>query len=179
MNWKEEPASENQLGHLRQLGYDPDHPLTKGEAANLISDFEALGMGQAFLQETDTSDLATLSAYRLHLTVGNAKRAATEAQALQLQDVRYTLELAIAQRQAFWADTCNEGDRVHLVSPQAVSLHKRHGYRFAIPTLQQVQVVLDALDSILPSWDRDHPELFYQTLELNFPDLLRHQNRLQ
>ena len=38
---------------------------------------------------------------------------------------------------------------------------------------EQVQEVLDALDSALPVWDREHPELFYQTLELNFPQLVK------
>jgi hypothetical protein len=36
-----------------------------------------------------------------------------------------------------------------------------------------VQVVLEALDAAMPLWDRDHPELFYQALELNFPQLVR------
>jgi hypothetical protein len=26
----------------------------------------------------------------------------------------------------------------------------------------------------MPSWDRDRPEVFFQTLSLNFPQLLRH-----
>jgi len=38
----------------------------------------------------------------------------------------------------------------------------------------QVQSILEALDSALPAWDRDSPEMFYRTLELNFPELLRH-----
>jgi hypothetical protein len=36
-----------------------------------------------------------------------------------------------------------------------------------------VQEILDALDSAMPAWEREHPALFYQTLELNFPHLLR------
>jgi hypothetical protein len=36
-----------------------------------------------------------------------------------------------------------------------------------------VQHILDALDSAAPFWDKEHPELFYQTLQLNFPELVR------
>jgi hypothetical protein len=39
----------------------------------------------------------------------------------------------------------------------------------------QVQHILDALDAALPNWEREHPDLFYKTLELNFPELLRMQ----
>jgi hypothetical protein len=31
--------------------------------------------------------------------------------------------------------------------------------------------VLTALDAAVPAWETLHPELFYQTLELNFPEL--------
>jgi hypothetical protein len=34
-------------------------------------------------------------------------------------------------------------------------------------------VTLDALDAAMGSWDRDYPQLFYQALELNFPELRR------
>jgi hypothetical protein len=36
-----------------------------------------------------------------------------------------------------------------------------------------VKAVLDALDGAMPLWDKEHPELFYQTLEINFPELVR------
>jgi hypothetical protein len=47
------------------------------------------------------------------------------------------------------------------------------GCRFFAPNYEQVQEVLDALDNAMPLWDHDNPELFYQTLELNFPHLAR------
>jgi hypothetical protein len=58
-------------------------------------------------------------------------------------------------------------------SAHALALHRSYGCRFSSPSLQQVQGILNALDAALPSWERDHPELFFQTLELNFSELLR------
>jgi len=85
------------------------------------------------------------------------------------------LGLAIAKRQEFWADTCSDADKMHPVAAQGLVLQKKHGCRFTVPTAAQIQAILDSLDRVLPSWDKDHPELFYQTLELSFPELLRHQ----
>jgi hypothetical protein len=76
-------------------------------------------------------------------------------------------------RQEFWLNTCREIREMRMPSPAVLDLYRQHGCRFHAPTKGQVQVVLDALDSALPRWDKDHPELFYQTLEINFPDLLR------
>ncbi len=40
MNWTNEPATESQLGRLKGLGYEPDHPLTQGEAQQILQDLE-------------------------------------------------------------------------------------------------------------------------------------------
>jgi hypothetical protein len=173
MNWKDERATEGQLGHLRQLGHEPEYPLTKGEAARLIAGFEA-HKGPTYFSEETCLELATHSAFRLRLAVEQAKRDA-ESLKPQAQNPQHVVEMAMAERQEFWADTCSDADKVHLVPPQVLALHKKHGHRFATPTLEQVQTVLDALDEVMLLWDRDYPELFYQTLELNFPALLRHQ----
>jgi len=174
MNWKDEPATENQLGHLRRLGYDPDRPLTKGEAAQIISDFEASPADKARGAGSDDLELARLSAYRLRLSVELAWQAVEHGEGARLENPRHALEVALAERQEFWADTCSEADKMHLVSPQVAALHRQHGCHFAVPTAEQVQAILDSLDLAIPVWDRDHPELFYQTLELNFPELLRY-----
>ena len=177
MTWKDEPATEIQLGHLRRLGYEPDRPVTKGEAAQLISDFEELSGSPATPKGDDDLEFARISAYRLRVKVENARRAAAQGSIRPLENPRHLLEVAVAERREFWADTCSEADKMHLVCTQVLALHKQHGCRFAVPTADQVQAILDSLDSALPEWDRDHPELFYQTLELNFPELLRHQQR--
>jgi hypothetical protein len=82
------------------------------------------------------------------------------------------LEAALYDRRQFWMDTCREVLEMQTASRQVLELHIEHGCRFRVPSHTQVQYILDALDSALPGWDRDHPELFYRTLELNFPELL-------
>ena len=84
------------------------------------------------------------------------------------------LELALRERQQFWIDTCRDARDMRYPTQRSMELHRHHGCRFCVPTAKQVQYILDALDSALPHWDRDHPELFFSTLELNFPELLRH-----
>ena len=54
-----------------------------------------------------------------------------------------------------------------------IELYRKFGCRYDPPTQRQVQEILEALDPAMPFWDRDHPELFFQTLELNHPGLLR------
>ncbi len=77
------------------------------------------------------------------------------------------------QRQQFWMDTCREVLEMRAPSRRVLELHAEHGCRFRVPAPHQVQAILTALDSALPGWEREHPGLFYRTLELNFPDLLR------
>ena len=59
-------------------------------------------------------------------------------------------------------------------SREVIEFYRQFGCRFCEPTREQVEEVLQALDSAMPQWDTLHPELFYQTLELNFPELVRH-----
>lgn len=83
------------------------------------------------------------------------------------------IESARHRRQQFWLNTCREVFEMRAASGQVLELHRQHGCRFCVPTPKQVQHILDALDVALPGWDRDHASLFYRTLELNFPELLR------
>ena len=76
-------------------------------------------------------------------------------------------------RQEFWLDTCREVKEMRIGSVPVLELYQMQGCRFFPPNHEQVQELLDALDSAMALWDRDHPELFYQTLELNFPHLVR------
>ncbi len=79
----------------------------------------------------------------------------------------------LIEREEFWADTCREVTQMLHQSPQAMELYRKYGCRFCPPGRQQIQYVLDALDAAVPAWEREHPELFYQTLELNYPELVR------
>ncbi len=151
-----EPATENQLRRLSRLGYAPDHPLTQGDAEHLIEHFEQRpeqpgGSAQAMFHE----------AHDLRLAVEAARQS-------NAQD----LAAAIARRQQFWMDTCREPSNMHSRSAQILELYMKHGCRFLTPTTEEAQEILDALDAAMLFWDRDYPQLFYQTLELNFPSLV-------
>jgi hypothetical protein len=79
----------------------------------------------------------------------------------------------LIEREEFWADTCREIPQMQHATHEAVELYRQYGCRFCSPARQQVQYVLSALDSAVPRWDKEHPELFYQTLELNYPELVK------
>lgn len=178
MNWADEAATEQQLSRLWQLGCKPEHPLTKREAAHLIADFEECPEKHTrrpvALAEEAIDQTTRHAAYRLRVLVENARRALAAAEPGRREAAEQALALAAAERQRFWVDTCRDAPAMHSALTAAVDLYRRFGCRFATPGQQQVQGVLDALDSALPVWDKEHPELFYQTLELNFRELLRH-----
>ncbi len=88
---------------------------------------------------------------------------------------RADVHSAVAARQQFWFDTCRDARDLHLIGPQALEFHHYFGAKYFPPTWAEVQEVIDALDLAMPGWDQDHPELFYETLKLNFPSLLRHK----
>jgi hypothetical protein len=58
-------------------------------------------------------------------------------------------------------------------SLQVFDLYRTYGCRFTAPTQEQVEEIVNALDGAMLFWDRDYPQLFYQALELNFPELRR------
>jgi len=159
MTWTDGPATWKQLKYLRAHGYTPTpaHRLTKSEASELIRSFGGQPEGPAPLAEKQAQP--ALADARQPVAVGSTERA------------KEALNAGPTQRQEFWLDTCREVMRVG--SMQARELYRKHGCLFCEPTGQQVQEILDALDSALPSWDKDHPELFYETLGLNFPGLRR------
>lgn len=106
-------------------------------------------------------------------------RVATEAAHRLLEtnpngpNVRADAVAAAHGRQEFWLDTCREVKEMRIGSMQVFELYQMQGCRFFPPNHEQVQELLDALDAAMQLWDRDNPELFYQTLELNFPHLVR------
>lgn len=81
--------------------------------------------------------------------------------------------LADAERVEFWADTCREATRFRIGSKAVQELYREHGCLFYEPSHQQIHEILQALDAALPTWDRDYPHLFYETIRANFPDLVR------
>jgi hypothetical protein len=123
--------------------------------------------------EGDTREVTRQEAYRLRAAAEEARRLMEKTQAHPAERARQDFERAAAQRLEFWLDTCREAGAMRSASKQVLYFYKTCGCRFFEPTQQQVRHILEALDSALPAWDRDNPELFYQTLELNFPELLR------
>ncbi len=174
MDWADEPATEIQLSQLRRFGYKPDHALARGDAAHLISDFEAHPECEARLSQGPVHDATKLQVYRLRVAVVEATQAVATADQQSLVNCQNELSLAMVRRREFWLDTCREPGRMHSASADVLELYMKHGCRFVEPTHEEVQEILDALDSAMPFWDRDYPQLFYQTLELNRPELLRH-----
>jgi hypothetical protein len=174
MNKLEEPASDQQLACLHQYGFHSTEPLTKGKAAEIIHSFRERSALRAEAERGGVSLAARDEALELRFAVARARSALVAAVAAEEFQCRTLLANTIATRQEFWIDTCREVGRMHRVTKSVLEFYQRHGCRFIPPTHEQVQEVFDALDSAMSSWDRDHPEIFYQTLELNFPSLVRH-----
>lgn len=193
MYWDDQPASEQQLVLLRNAGYTVSGPLTRTEAARLIRDSRrnpsqlvpsvvrtALPGPAPSRPEPpaslvpssgELSESTRMKAYGLRTACEQAKRALAATPGAP--NVRADAAASASRREQFWLDTCREVREMQVGSMPVFEMYQRYGCRFFAPTCEQVQVVLDALDNALPTWDRDHPELFYQTLELNFPQLLR------
>jgi len=156
------------MQYLKDHGYEPDHALTKAEAVQLIRQFG----GHPASPTAESPAATSLGPFQYRQIVENAKRA-LEADSGDLP-LQQQLARAITQREEFWLDTCREATEFHIGSPHVRELYRKHGCLFCTPTQRQVEEVLQALDVALPFWDRDNPELFYETLKLNFPELVRH-----
>ena len=173
MNWIDQPATWKQLRYLKRVGYKPDHALTKTEASELIAKLGGPAERPTAVLGNSPADTGKHEAFQLRVAVEQAKQRATEPQEYATANAQLDLALALSQRQRFWVDTCRNPAQMQAVSGQVVDFYRKFGCRFDAPTNRAVQEILDALDSAMPHWDRDHPALFYQTLELNFPQLLR------
>ncbi len=174
MNWTEGPATWKQLRYLSHHGYKPEHILTKSEASELIRKFGGDPDALATVMAGDTQEVAAQETAGHHwAAIESARKAVAECRKEEMEKRQRELDFALAKRQDFWVETCQGPGKVTAASRQAHDLYQKQGCRFAAPTRKQTQYILDALDSVMPHWDREHPELFYQTLELNFPELLR------
>ena len=173
MNWSGEPATWKQLRYLKRAGYKPDHPLTKTEAAELIAKYGGPVERLASVMDHPSLDRSRHEAYELRLSVEKARQRANSGEEYDSANAQLDLALAVSKRQRFWIDTCCDPRQMQAASGQVVDFYRKFGCRFDPPTNKAVQEMLDALDSAMPAWEREHPALFYQTLELNFPHLLR------
>jgi hypothetical protein len=162
MDWTDEPATWKQLRDLKRCGYQADRRLTKIEAANLISSYGGGSDPVVAMQNG-----VTIRAYELRLAVEQAKREGTERGRMDPAK----MGMALAERQNFWLNTFHGTSQLQSGCTQVLELYRRQGCLFFEPTRKQVQDILDALDAAMPHWDNDHPELFYEAMELNFPEL--------
>ena len=167
-----EPATESQLEQLRQLGFEPDRPLTQGEAAYLIGDYRHRPGAHA-VADQPSQETTPCQAYQLRLAAEDARRSAERAGTVEAERCQRDLNFAVTRREEFWLDTCRDPAQMHARSPQIFHLYMKYGCQFVNPTREQIREILAALDTVMPTWDRDQPEFFYQTLELNFPELRR------
>jgi hypothetical protein len=173
MSWQDDPATEKQLNYLKKFGYTPDGPLTKGAASDLITQFEDDPERQKILLEEDIKYSEEWAAYLLHKEVLSAQACLKDCDPEDKQQMdadKSDVQLAMDARIDFWLATFNpmrSDDDCILI----YDLFEAHGEHYLDPKREEVQHILDALDAALPTWDKDHTELFYQTLELNFPQL--------
>jgi hypothetical protein len=173
MNSRNDPANRGQLAQLRGLGYEPNQTLSEARASELIGDPTAFHEGQPESAQAEIREVTKQAAYRLRADVESAQRELARGRTQNLENPRGELERALARRREFWVDTCREAGQMHSPSTHVVELYMKHGCRFAVPTDAHTQEILVALDGAMPGWDLNYPALFYQTLELNFPELLR------
>jgi len=176
MNWTEGPATWKQLRFLKQAGYTPDHTLTKTEASDLIRNLG--GNPESFLpppSHDETGERNGFSPQQLREPLENARREITQPRSGPMDESKHAFDSAVTQRENFWIDTCRECLQMRVGSKHVLELYRKHGCLFHPPSREQVGEILRALDSAMATWDRDHPELFYETLALNFPGLLRHR----
>ena len=174
MNWADEPATLRQLRYLEQLGYQRDHALTRTEAAELIGKLGGQPERAAARSQIGVMETLQGAAYSLRLVVEEARRTLVEAGAERYENLRPALEAAVGKRRAFWIDSCRGAASGETGGEEILRFYRQYGCRFVAPTHQQVHSVLEALDAAMLAWDRDYSELFFRTLELNFPELVRH-----
>ncbi len=149
------------------------HPKTGPWGTELIARPKTNVRGGVRSKPVTPTPAAELTGFDLRQAVEGASRGLASESGEQAERLRHALAEAQAKREQFWVDTCREVWQMRTALRQAVDYHARYGCRFVAPSTQQVGHVLSALDAALPFWDRDHPELFFQTLELNFPELVR------
>jgi hypothetical protein len=180
MDWENQPATWKQLRYLRQHGYKPDRHLTKTAAEELITSMGGAivtTVAQQLINEpaipVPVRQSPKEDAYALRATVEQAAKAISMARREDLHQAEQNLALAVSKREMFWVDTCRDPTRMQAACGAVLDFYRKYGCSLQAPSHKQVKEVLSALDSALPFWDREHPELFYKTLEINYPELVK------
>ena len=174
MDWENQPATWKQLRYLKQHGHKPDRHLTKTAAEELI-----VSMGGPATTVAEAPPPVPVAvrqspreeAYQLRSAVEQAKKAVSAARREDLHRTEQNLAMAISKREMFWIDTCRDPTRMQAACGAVLDFYRKYGCSLEAPSHKQLREVLSALDSALPLWEREHPELLYKTLELNYPEL--------
>src|SRR5216684_3489019 len=138
MDWTDEPATESQLSHLRRFGYQPQHPLTKGEAAHLIRGFGEHPEREQASAGNVVREITKRQAHLLRQAVEETRRVLSKAAEDQVEKLQHSLALATAKRQQFWLDTCRDPRQMQDHSAQVLDLYMKYGCRFIAPSCEQV-----------------------------------------
>ena len=179
MSWDTEPATEKQLAYLKMFGYVPENPLSKSAAHDLIDQFEEdperreiRRQNQKRESDAYELELRELLAFYLHRDCDDAARKLENAPDKFKREATAKLKSCKKSRLDFWKNSINCDERLSECY-QGFMFYRQWGCQFKTPSAEKIQAILDALDSKLPTWDKDNPKLFYETLEINFPELLR------
>lgn len=194
MSWQDiHYATEKQLAYLDLFGFIPDRPLTVAEASALIQKFSKDPEREKIRDENylkkkfiEYDDLNKNQAYYMRTDIEDAKCELEKAKGDDMNDAEAiddyveNIEYVRNCRLDFWADTFDSPSNMQYgtyrqcsVLEQKTKFYLANGYRFELPTPEQIQAVLDILDADSATWDKDKPECFFQTLEHIFPQLLR------
>jgi hypothetical protein len=173
MDWEDQPATWKQIRYLRQHGYKPDRSLTKTSAAELIQSMGGEVPVSVAPPPALVSQLPKQDAYLLRAAIDQALRVLAGAEQETRLAAEQELAIAVSKRQLFWIDTCKDPTLMQGACGQVLEFYRKFGCAFEAPSHRQVEEILSALDSAIPLWDRHHPELFYRTLELNHPELIK------
>ena len=175
-------ATEKQLQYLEVFGYISDKPLTKEDASILIAQFSEdperrriRDKNQAEKTEQGFAERERNLAYHLRSEFDQAKQSAEKAERADIRDAKMYLKDTRNERLWFWQDTFRTPDQMEGsgTNEQAIRLYFAQGYRFEMPSEENTNVILDALDANSPTWDKDVPEYFFSTLENNFAELVK------
>jgi len=181
MNWDALPATEKQLACLKMFGYEPENPLSKAAAHDLLSQFEQ-DPGRCGIRDGNQARESALHAAKRLENLAYYLHSDCDALAKTLENAedkedsvsaKDELQFAIRARVEFWKDTFREPNDREGESVQAYEFYRNFGQFVKMPTTTQVAGVLSALDKYSPTWDLERPTDFFHTLKLNFPELMR------
>jgi hypothetical protein len=177
--WKFQPADKKLLLLLEMNGVTTSEPLTAGQASDLLAQISEArdrqrweradeSTRQRILRDKCLASYLRADYEKAKQTLAAAKECNDEA---GIDEAELDLELAEEDRLNFWRSTFDENG--YDAGNQTFDLYYSHGFRFKIPTQNQIESILEALDAASATWDRESPELFYEVLELNFPEQRR------